>query len=64
MKEKQPEAIDAEWHAKIPEDLLTDPKSLGAYIQSEVFLQFGHHFRNLQNVEISRRQSQGFPLER
>ena len=32
VNEKKPEAIDTEWHAKIPEDLLTDPKSLGAYI--------------------------------
>ena len=47
--EKRAEAIQGEWHANVPENLLTDPKSLSTFIQDEVFLQFSHHFRNLQD---------------
>ena len=64
VNERRAEAIEGEWHARIPENLTTDPIQLGSFIQDEVFFQFSHHFKNLQNGEITRRKTQGFPLER
>ena len=64
VNERRAEAIEGEWHARIPENLTADPIQLGTFIQDEVFFQFSHHFKNLQNGEITRRKTQGFPLER